>query len=323
MWGRVGGLRIQKGFEVLSEQKRVEGLKLYMRRKLLEQCDVCGHDLFAFLFDHHHQWKVQRCVTCGLVQVIPRPTEKEVANLYHEDFEHFEPYLDQLSVHQKYFDHKMQQITRILGKPQEKSKSPQSILDVGCAMGVLLGVAKKYGYAATGIDLSKDAVTFCTKNGQKAFFGTLRGYYERYEAKRFDAVTGFEVIEHEYSPRAMVETMYRMLKKGGLAVVTTPNYGSGWRSIMGKYWPGYQHPEHLFFFDTEALRYLFTDVGFSDVTVLHDESRPFPLSFLFTRASDYFPFFAPILNFLGKLTASLPFTNPINPWDDLIVFAKK
>ena len=113
-----------------------------MRRKLLEQCDVCGKDLFAFLFDHHYEWKVQRCVTCGLVQVIPRPTEKEVAHLYHDDFDHFQPYLDQLSVHRKYFNRKITQISAILAS---KITQERTILDIGCAMGVLLEEAKKRG----------------------------------------------------------------------------------------------------------------------------------------------------------------------------------
>jgi 2-polyprenyl-3-methyl-5-hydroxy-6-metoxy-1,4-benzoquinol methylase len=294
-----------------------------MRRKLLEHCDVCGKDLFAFLFDHHNNWKVQRCVTCGLVQVIPRPTEKEVASLYHEDFEHFEPYLAQLSVHKAYFHHKMAEIVKMLEKNGTERKGSKTLMDVGCAMGVLLEEAKQVGFEPYGVDISKDAAEFCKKQGFHAVHGTVRSYHESHETKHFDVVTGFEVIEHEYSPRAMVETMYKMVKKGGIAVVTTPNYASRWREVMGKYWPGYQHPEHLFFFDPDALRYLFTDVGFSEVKVLHDENRPFPLSFLFSRASDYFPAFAPILKTLGALTKPLPLVNPLNPWDDLIVLARK
>ena len=92
---------------------------------------------------------------------------------------------------------------------------------------------------------------------------------------------------------------------------------------MGKWWVGYRHPEHVTFWDPRSLRELFERAGFTDITVRRDCPRPFPISFALTRSADYFPWAAWFLRPAGKLMDRLKITNPINPWDDLIVYATK
>jgi 2-polyprenyl-3-methyl-5-hydroxy-6-metoxy-1,4-benzoquinol methylase len=260
---------------------------------------------------------VQECKQCGLAQVIPRPSKKEVAALYKNDEAHFDPYIEQEFVHRKYFRNKLSAISRQLSAKITK------LLDVGCLTGVLLDEARGMGIKAEGIDISKDAVHYCRNRGLLAYEGTIETFRKKFPRKKYHAITAFEIIEHEYSPRIMLETMYVMLEKGGMVMVSTPNHGSWWRKIMGKRWPGYTHPEHLYFFDKESLEYLFKTAGFRDIVVKTGDGRPFPLWFLFKRGADYFPGFAPILKMLGMITRILPIKNPINPWDDLLVIAKK
>lgn len=47
----------------------------------------------------------------------------------------------------------------------------------------------------------------------------------------FDVVVAAEVIEHLENPRFMVREIYRLLRPGGTAIVTTPNNES-WRSLI-------------------------------------------------------------------------------------------
>jgi SAM-dependent methyltransferase len=47
----------------------------------------------------------------------------------------------------------------------------------------------------------------------------------------FDLVSAIEVIEHLENPRAMLREIFRLLRTGGIAVLTTPNTGS-YRSII-------------------------------------------------------------------------------------------
>lgn len=247
---------------------------------------------------------IGRCLTCGLVQKIPMPTEKETRELYDEDIEHFEPYLAQIAVHRKYFRQKLTETGTV-----------RSLLDIGCAMGVLLEEAKKQGIDTYGVDVSADAVAYCRKKGLHVS--------ENYPKKQFDAITAFEVLEHERDPLTMIRRVYKLLNNDGITVLTTPNHSGIWQKIMGKQWVSYRHPEHVTFWDEKSLRYLFSKVGFTKITIRHDDPRPFPLSFLFTRAADYFPWISWLLKPLGKLLDRFDIINPVNPWDDLVVYARK
>lgn len=246
---------------------------------------------------------MEPCKRCGLVQVVPMPTQTQIKTLYHKDFDHFTPYLEQIDVHRKYFQKKLEDI------------HGRRILDIGCAMGVFLEEAVKDGRDAYGVDISKDAVDYCTKLGLHV--------WQTYPRMRFDAITAFEVIEHERDPLSMMKRVYSLLKNGGVAILTTPNHDSFWRKMMGRWWVGYHHPEHVTFWSPRSLRFLMKKTGFKNITIHRDDPRPFPLSFLFTRAADYFPWAAWLLKPIGTILKKFNILNPINPWDDLIVFAKK
>ena len=197
-----------------------------------------------------------------------------------------------------------------------------TLLDIGCALGVLLEEAQKQGIEAYGIDVSHDAVAYCKKRGLGVFQGTLTTARLPKE-KQFDMITAFEVIEHEQNPLGMMKRVQTLLKNGGIAVLTTPNHNTFWRKIMGKWWVGYRHAEHLTFWNLRSLKELMKRSGFTEVTVERDTPRPFPLSFLFTRAADYFPWAAWILKPIGNILKSLNIVNPINPWDDIIAIGVK
>ena len=76
------------------------------------KCVLCAGQAFTKLFDHHKNWVMGRCDSCGLVQVVPMPTKQEIQGLYEEDMEHFEPYIDQESVHRVYFRGVMEKIQK-------------------------------------------------------------------------------------------------------------------------------------------------------------------------------------------------------------------
>jgi len=269
------------------------------------KCVLCGATHFSPV------WGLKRCVSCGLVQEVPMPSEKEIRELYYEDLEHFEPYIAQLAVHREYFRKTLQTVIPDLIGNDKRPK----LLDIGCAMGVLLEEAKKVGFQAQGIDISADAVAYCRKKRLHVS--------QTWPESQFDVVTAFEIIEHERDPLAMMRRIHALLTTGGFAVLTTPNHDSIWRKIMGKWWVGYRHPEHVVFFDPRSLQILCKKAGFRDIEIRRDMPRPFPLSFAFYRLADYFPWLGWLLRPLGRVLDQFSLKNPINPWDDLIVIGRK
>lgn len=277
----------------------------------MNQCVVCGHDTFQHLFARTNG-SIGQCRACGLVQVVPMPGARQIASLYHEDFDHFAPYIEQIEVHREYFREKIKEIGCTMYDVRCKNLR---LLDIGCAMGVLLEEAEKQGIEAYGVDISRDAVAYCRKKGLRVSTD--------FPKKQFDVVSAFQVIEHERDPLGFMRRVHSVLKKGGLFVLATPDYGGWGRRVMGKRWVGFAHPEHMVFLDFASMRLLLEKAGFADIEIRRDTPRPFPLSFVFTRAADYVPFLSQMLKPLGKLFDRFNIINPINPWNDMIVYAKK
>jgi len=97
-----------------------------------------------------------------------------------------------------------------------------TLLDVGCNRGMYL--AAWQGGPSFGLDLSMGALQRCPAE----LAGRLiQGDAERldcFRAGSFDHLLCSEVLEHCLNPKAIFAGMARVLKPGGAALLTTPNY---------------------------------------------------------------------------------------------------
>ena len=74
---------------------------------------------------------------------------------------------------------------------------PKTILDAGCAMGVLVSEFIKQGVDAYGLDFSEYAVSHADPTARKSCFcGSLAEPFPEALPSRFDLVTCMEVVEH-------------------------------------------------------------------------------------------------------------------------------
>lgn len=114
-----------------------------------------------------------------------------------------------------------------------KMLSPASlnVLDLGCLDGTIGSVLIGDGHMVSGIDASEPAVTKAISRGLDARVGNLE---ERlpFDDGTFDAVFAGEIIEHVFKVEVMLEEMRRVLKTGGMAVVTTPNLAALGRRLL-------------------------------------------------------------------------------------------
>jgi 2-polyprenyl-3-methyl-5-hydroxy-6-metoxy-1,4-benzoquinol methylase len=100
------------------------------------------------------------------------------------------------------------------------------VVDVGCGSGNLTLHSASKCKLAIGIDPSETAIQFCnslSSNGHSVFIpaaGDALPFPDEYA----DVVLLVEVIEHLDAPMKIISEVSRILKKGGLIFVTTPNY---------------------------------------------------------------------------------------------------
>lgn len=144
--------------------------------------------------------------------------------------------------------------------PNKKCK----ILDVGCRYGIMLEYLGRHGHDCYGIDPDPDALRLAKEKN----LNVKEGYAERipYPDKSFDVVIFSEVIEHLRNPMLAICEISRVLKKGGLIIITTPNLTSCWL-LIERFWDWYAkvdyHNEHLFYFSPSTLSLLVKRGGFS------------------------------------------------------------
>lgn len=102
----------------------------------------------------------------------------------------------------------------------------QRALDYGCGDGALLAIIKqRVGDSGTaiGFDPNREAVSLATQClQQRGIDAQVRETLDPTLHETFDRIICAEVIEHVHEPRSLLRELHRLLKPGGLAVVTTP-----------------------------------------------------------------------------------------------------
>lgn len=100
-----------------------------------------------------------------------------------------------------------------------------SVLDVGCgdASNYQSWVVKKVS-KLTGIDISPSGIANAKRLGMEAMIHDFSEPFP-FEAGTFDKAICIEVLEHLYDPKFCVQQIYRVLKPGGLFIMSVPNNG--------------------------------------------------------------------------------------------------
>ena len=144
----------------------------------------------------------------------------------------------------------------------------RKVLDVGCGLGQFVEVANRSGWVAEGLELSRQAVNFACRHGLAV--QELDFLSSAIKTDSYDVLTLFEVIEHVPDPVAFLQRAGEVVRPGGLVYVTTPNFSSADRRLLGKGWE-IIHREHLTYFTPRTLLALVKKT--SCFEILHLETR--------------------------------------------------
>lgn len=146
---------------------------------------------------------------------------------------------------------------------RENIKKGAVVLDIGCATGTFLHYCDEFGLKTYGTDISQEWLDVASKvTKAKLKKHNLDEGLKVYDDKSFDLITMFDVIEHMQSPLSLLEECFRVLKKNGKIVITTPNIDSAGRILIGKKWHGYSDLTHKYLFTRESLAFTAEKAGF-------------------------------------------------------------
>ena len=113
-------------------------------------------------------------------------------------------------------------------------------------------IASKRGWEVYGTEYTKDAINICKSKGINIQEGKLNP--QNYLVEEFDVITSFEVLEHINNPIEEISNFYKILRKGGLVYLTTPNFNSVSRFYLKSDYNIITYPEHLSYYTTRTLK---------------------------------------------------------------------
>ena len=258
-------------------------------------CPLCRDGDREFPFELSEGYRVARCQNCGTHYLYPRLTE-EAMQLVYQDATYYQGgcsgYADT-----SYFEQEnalRATFKCLLRNLQQRGMTGGDLLEVGCGYGYLLDEARPYFRRRAGTEFSPEAAAHARETGADVVVG---GIEHLSREMMFECVLGMQVIEHIYYPVGFMHQLVTRVKAGGHVVLATPDIGGALRKLMGRSWPSFKVPEHVVYFDFDALHRLMREAGLNNITRL-----PYPHAF-------------PLGLISGKFGLSLPPTLArINLW---------
>jgi SAM-dependent methyltransferase len=203
---------------------------------------------------------LRRCSGCG--QLISAADEKRywdtMASFNAPDFN--QPPAKEIERRRSVAGRRLKTITRLLAKGTAETR----VVDIGCSRGQFVGFAAEAGFQAEGVEPAPDIATAARALGLNVRTGLLEE--QHYPDASFDAASLFEVVEHLREPLPLLKECHRILKPGGVLLISTGNAASWTVAAMGARWD-YFHMEkdggHISFFNPQSIAALARNAGFS------------------------------------------------------------
>lgn len=208
-----------------------------------------------------------QCRSCGLVYANPRLREEDVLKRYDARY-FFEEYLPAFKAGPDGFDPALIRkhyglFLRILANAHSPGRK---LLDIGCGAGFFLKAAEEDGWQGEGIEVSAAASAY-GRDVLKVKVRTGRFETAGLSPRSFDVITLLDTIEHLPDPLASLEQARRLLKRGGLLLLNTPDLRSLSHVILGPSWAVLSPAEHLYNFSAKTLSRLLTQAGFRVIAI--------------------------------------------------------
>jgi SAM-dependent methyltransferase len=230
-------------------------------------------------------FEIRRCEDCGLAFTFPPPPPAEMGRYYPDAY-----YGD---AGEKRFVGPVEGMQRALYGARARrveeaaGGAPGRVLDVGCGRGFLLDAFRRRGWTVEGTEMSlassahaREVLGIPVQVGPLESLGLPGG--------SFDAVTLWHVLEHVTDPASLLGEIARLLRPGGVLLVSVPNFGSPEARLTGPGWFHLDAPRHLVHFTPASLAGVLHLAGFESL-----QSRFFAPEF------DAFSFVQSTLNRMG------------------------
>lgn len=202
-------------------------------------------------------YRYTRCEKCRLLYLDPLPQESDLQQYYQQYREvkaaEGAGYLT--PDHLRTYRAEKELTFRDLGFDLRSLRS-QRLLEVGCANGPFLTLAKDLGADVLGIDICVDLVEEAQRNGLNCQVARIDEL-----AATFDIICFWDVIEHVLDPRRFLGHVRRLSRSGTHLFIQTPRYDRI-AELFGESWRYLMPIEHVILYSLEKLTAVLEEFGF-------------------------------------------------------------
>jgi 2-polyprenyl-3-methyl-5-hydroxy-6-metoxy-1,4-benzoquinol methylase len=230
-------------------------------------CPACGGTGGDPTFEKYG-FQYTRCHDCRTIWMNPRPPEPMMAGYYanSENYQYWAKYIfpaSEASRREKLHKPRLQRIVEYCGR---FGSGRDTLVEVGPGFGTFSSVAMESGKfkKVLAVEPTPELAVACRDRGVTVIEKRIEDVTG--EVFGIDVLASFEVIEHLFAPRDFISKGFRLLKPGGMLVLSCPN-GEGFEIAQLGPVALAVDPEHQNLFNPASLSLLVESCGFEVVDV--------------------------------------------------------
>ncbi|WP_161957541.1 class I SAM-dependent methyltransferase [Mariprofundus sp. EBB-1] len=217
----------------------------------MRPCPVCDNDDPMHFVRRPDKMDVSCCHVCGMMYLAQVPSSAKLEEFY-SDYGSFKGFSSRgLSSFRCFRDVSTNPYIKIL--ESTGGIKGKSLMDVGCAYGYFLQLARFAKANVSGVELDIHAQKYLSSLNIPVFNQPPKDL-------KFDIISAFHLVEHLLNPIEFIESMSNRLVKDGRLLLALPNGGEV--NDFGPTWVGFRVDfEHVNYFSVSTLSRLLYKCG--------------------------------------------------------------
>ena len=208
------------------------------------------------------------CNGCGLVYQNPRIELQGIKTYYDDEYIAHRKKAD-WGILTRFFDATMDRLDKkkdVISRRYVSLTRDSEVLDVGCGAATFLTKLQTlYGAKVAGVDFMDLSHL---PGFEKIDFRCGLFYEVDLESDRFDLVTMWHFLEHDYDPLRSLNLARRVMTSDGILVIEVPRLDCLSYRLYRERWPGLQAPQHTVLYSRETLERFVARAGLEVVDYL-------------------------------------------------------
>ncbi len=231
-------------------------------------CPACGGSRSAPSWVKYELSYVT-CLDCQTIYISPRPPPAVLEDYYRhsENYAYWNDVIfpaSETARREKLFKPRAQRLVEIC---KRHGVEGGTLLEVGSGFGTFGEEVKRLGFFSRfiAVEPTPNLAATCRGRGLEVLESPIEQV--ALPEGSIDVVASFEVVEHLFSPKDILEKAHRLLRPDGVMIVSVPSCG-GFDVMLLKEKSSSVDVEHLNYFNPASLARLFKSCGFDTLEVL-------------------------------------------------------